>query len=119
MVSQCDLIEKFKFKNFQNCINGSFLANLYTLKDVNRRKDQNGQLKDIELILVNNKNQESSIYLTDFDCSNGLLQSHWLNFVQTKVGFKKWYKNYVSYYDEMNKPKKFEELYQDNSDLKM
>lgn len=121
MISQCDLIKDFKLKDFQKWINDSFLADLYTLVKVNARKDQNKQLKDVELVLVNNRNQkESSIYLTDFNCSDGLLESHWVEFIQAKVGQKKWCHNLLGYYNQMNKPREFEELYEDDNDnLKM
>ena len=118
MISQCDIIKDFKLEDFQNWIGNSFLADLFTVVKVNVRKDQNGKFKDVEVVLVNNSNQkEVSIYLTDFTCSNGLLESHWIDFVQAKVGQVKWCHNLLSYYGEMNKPRKYDEIFKDDENF--
>lgn len=118
MISQCDIIKDFKLRDYQNWINNSFLGDQFNVVSVSVRKDQNKQLKNVELVLVNKKSKkETSIFLTDFSCSDGLLEADWTDFVQEKVGETKWCHNLFAYYSETHKPRKFEDLYENSDDL--
>lgn len=115
MITQCDLIKKLKLNDYKAWVANSFLGGNFSVVKANQRKDQNNNVKDVELVVIDNKSQkETSIFLTDFSCSDGLLDTDWAEFMQAKFGVKNWCHNFLAYHAEYNKPRAFEELYQDD-----